>query len=319
MKKTDVILISLSVIFILIGLILIVFLNDISQILYEFVRLNISSDHHIQGGEASFRMNIYFAIICSFGVSFLLFSLTLKIVKSILRDFFQNKEVTGYFFSDAYTSTMFSKIILFTAIVLNLFIVQIFKFSNNPFFVGLFGEDNFFEWATAIFFLVSSITLMIGSFKLFNNKSYKFEFKNILILGFVLFSLLNFWIFGEEISWGQRLFNWQSSENFDMNFQNETNIHNFFNPIINPTYSLVTFSFAVILLIGWIRNRKNASIFYQIGFPHASLFSSAIVIIYASGGYLEMAELILSLFILLYSLRIFLVSNNIQKKRIVNS
>lgn len=82
-------------------------------------------------------------------------------------------------------------------------------------------EDGFVENGSAIFLIISSIILMYRFFTL--NKS-KGLFWKVGILGM---SLLFFFAAGEEISWGQRIFDVQSSEYFlENNAQGETNLHN---------------------------------------------------------------------------------------------
>jgi hypothetical protein len=48
-----------------------------------------------------------------------------------------------------------------------------------------------------------------------------------------------FFILGmEEISWGQRIFNWETPEAWSkVNYQDETNVHNLFNPILKYIYA----------------------------------------------------------------------------------
>ena len=47
-------------------------------------------------------------------------------------------------------------------------------------------------------------------------------------------------VLGEEISWGQQIFGWDSFGVFnEYNYQNETNAHNFLNPYIKFIYPVV--------------------------------------------------------------------------------
>ncbi len=82
-------------------------------------------------------------------------------------------------------------------------------------------EDGFAEYGTA--FMLLSIFLLLFSrlFKLWSVKSATWRF-GMFIMGLVfLFGA------GEEISWGQRIFNIESSEYFiEHNAQKETNLHN---------------------------------------------------------------------------------------------
>lgn len=92
---------------------------------------------------------------------------------------------------------------------------------DNRFYWKLIEEDGWIENAQAGFFLLSAL---IGFYSL---KRLKFE-TNLLIylLLFGLNSLLLFCFF-EEISWGQRIFGFETNEYFQKhNFQNETNLHN---------------------------------------------------------------------------------------------
>jgi hypothetical protein len=82
-------------------------------------------------------------------------------------------------------------------------------------------EDGFVENGSAIFLLSSSILLLSRFFKLFSSKSTAWK------IGIAAMALLFFFAAGEEISWGQRIFNIESSEYFlENNAQGETNLHN---------------------------------------------------------------------------------------------
>jgi len=78
----------------------------------------------------------------------------------------------------------------------------------------IFREDGIFEYFGATFLLISSlIFVLIFYFK-----------KHIMLL---LFSLIFFFSFAEEISWGQRMLQIETTDFFNKhNVQNETNIHN---------------------------------------------------------------------------------------------
>ena len=82
-------------------------------------------------------------------------------------------------------------------------------------------EDGFVEYGTSILLLCSSILLFSRLFKLF-------KFNPILWkVGIFLMATVFFFGAGEEISWGQRIFNVESSAYFlENNAQGETNLHN---------------------------------------------------------------------------------------------
>ncbi|MCF8245304.1 MAG: hypothetical protein K9J37_13030 [Saprospiraceae bacterium] len=134
-----------------------------------------------------------------------------------------------------------------------LFSYAVFFFAEEEMIIKLTEEAGFFESLTAIGFLGASIVFFMSFLK--KRKQYVF-----LILAVILF-----FGFGEEISWGQRIFGWGTPETLkEVNVQGETNIHNLaiFNGIdfennrktgfakyfsMNVMYKLFCLGFGVIL------------------------------------------------------------------------
>lgn len=82
-------------------------------------------------------------------------------------------------------------------------------------------EDGFAEYATAFLLFCISVLLIYRLIKLFSNK------KPLWKVGVLFMALIFIFGAGEEISWGQRIFNVESSEYFlENNAQGETNLHN---------------------------------------------------------------------------------------------
>ena len=119
-------------------------------------------------------------------------------------------------------------------------------------------------------------------------------------------SVLLLLIFGEEMSWGQRIFGWESTGVFkEYNYQQETNIHNFLNPIFKYAYPLVGFSTFFILFFAWSFPQKNRSYLVKLFTPHpSSFFLFALAMGAGFEGHSEYFELLLEVAILLYSIRI---------------
>lgn len=83
------------------------------------------------------------------------------------------------------------------------------------------GQEGLIELIEAVAWL-TSFFLMIYLFL----KTKKFDFYPIR-LWLLVFGITCFLIFGEEISWGQHVLGFESSERIeDINYQGETNIHN---------------------------------------------------------------------------------------------
>ena len=97
-----------------------------------------------------------------------------------------------------------------------------FANTNKPYFDDVYTrEDGFVEYATAAMLLCISILSFSRLVRLWRTTPLLWK---VGTLGFALIFLFGA---GEEVSWGQRIFGWQSSEYFiEHNAQQETNLHN---------------------------------------------------------------------------------------------
>ena len=105
-------------------------------------------------------------------------------------------------------------------------------FCQIPFFSNFWNENGFLENLQSIFLLISIIFLFIA----------KKKFKKVKIINiFLILKIMALIYFlGEEISWGQHIFKWESSNFFkEINNQKETNIHNISNLFDQLPRSLV--------------------------------------------------------------------------------
>lgn len=93
---------------------------------------------------------------------------------------------------------------------------------NEQLFTDWFTiEDGLVENLTAVFLLVAGGMMLYRTFSLRVGKGKWFVITSLFI------GILFFFVGGEEISWGQRIFNVESSEFFrENNAQAETNLHN---------------------------------------------------------------------------------------------
>jgi len=86
------------------------------------------------------------------------------------------------------------------------------------FYINVIREDGPIENATAIAYFISFIfSLAIASF---------FKKRKIFLVLFLIFAFGFLFIALEEISWGQRIFNFNTPDWFPENLRGETNIHN---------------------------------------------------------------------------------------------
>lgn len=121
-------------------------------------------------------------------------------------------------------------------------------------------EDGPVEWPTAVALFLAAIVLFRNSAVLWRRHG--------LVAGVLtlLYGILFVFGAGEEISWGQRVFNWESSEYFlEKNFQQETNLHNLVvgekqltKTLFGPILTLVLLLYLVVLpllypRLAWVR------------------------------------------------------------------
>jgi len=111
---------------------------------------------------------------------------------------------------------------IFSIIMIILFVL--FYYVDEEFYSWFADEDGLAENLTAVFFFITGLILLFKSFREMKN-GMKFK-KEIL---FLLLGLFFIYVAGEEISWGQRIFNIPTSD-FLMkyNAQQELNSHNLF-------------------------------------------------------------------------------------------
>ncbi len=99
--------------------------------------------------------------------------------------------------------------------------VGIYLWSTEYFRLAYAAEDGLVEYGTALFLLVASVILATHARALWRQKRRGAAFLMLF------YALLFFAGAGEEVSWGQRIFGWQSGEFFqENNKQLETNFHN---------------------------------------------------------------------------------------------
>jgi hypothetical protein len=109
--------------------------------------------------------------------------------------------------------------VLFTFLMINYCLFSLLLVFNPELYARLSLEDNFAEYVGALFLLICGTILVLSSRQCLAGSASRYL---TAIIG-VLFILAS----GEEISWGQRIFSWDTPQFLmEVNDQNETNIHN---------------------------------------------------------------------------------------------
>jgi hypothetical protein len=123
---------------------------------------------------------------------------------------------------------------LMATIAATLITTVILASANPHYFWSVFAaEDKLVEYGTALFLLVASVVLAFHSVSLWRGG------RRGAALLTALYALMFLMASGEEVSWGQRIIGWESSEFFkENNKQYETNLHNLIVGDVQLTKSL---------------------------------------------------------------------------------
>ena len=141
-------------------------------------------------------------------------------------------------------------------------------------FSHLTDEDSYIENLTAILLFLAGLLLVIVA-----STERRIFPRCIYVLGCVAFMFAA----GEEISWGQRIFDFETPENLmNLNEQNEFNIHNMrinqysVPRIFDAIYINGTFVFCIIICAAFFCNKKA---FFRIPLPSIPLMLSFLVML----------------------------------------
>ncbi|QPM91141.1 hypothetical protein [Pseudooceanicola algae] len=106
-------------------------------------------------------------------------------------------------------------------VIANLIAIPVALINPDVFSSRIAQEDGLIEYLTAIFLFAAALVLALRGVQLL-------RLRHHIRAGLTwLYALLYTFVAGEEISWGQRIFGWQSSDFFVANNQQaETNLHN---------------------------------------------------------------------------------------------
>ncbi len=108
----------------------------------------------------------------------------------------------------------------------------------------LYQEDGLLEILTASLLFLASIQFYFAG-----KNATRLFLKRQVVIAFFLLSIFSMFVLMEEISWGQRIFSWDTPDTIKaINHQQETNLHNIFNPILLYIEQFVSAFIALALL-----------------------------------------------------------------------
>lgn len=283
-------------------IILIVFFSGLVETIKNLLENTVSKDNElsretvfiIQSAIVAFMLLAALVVVFSFpAVS--------KKTGNFISQYIDISRVTNLFFNDEICRVKnLSIITMVTGTFVAVILIMWYLYTGIP------VQEGIFETVSSSFFLFSAIVLLAAIFPLRRINTGPGEKTRIRTTLFLLAFFLLI-IFGEEISWGQHLFKWESSGAFkEYNFQEETNAHNFLNPILRYTYPTAAIGLFTVLCLLWFFPKKQ-NYFTRLFIPHPSLFfimllSACVTMI----RFNELFEQVFVIFIFLYSIRILL-------------
>lgn len=201
-------------------------------------------------------------------------------------------------------------------LMLVLCLIPIIFLFDEELYLLIIREDGVIEYLTASFLLFASIKLFFLFLKIYKKYS-------VFNFGLLSYSLVLFFGFGEEISWGQRIFGIQSPSFFsENNFQGEINIHNMMLMGVDLnrwifTYVLVlifTFYF-LITPIMYYKNKFPKTIVNRFSFLIPNYLYSSIFLITTLIINLNLAEKVSEVWECSFAVTIFFICfNSLNKK-----
>lgn len=149
--------------------------------------------------------------------------------------------------------------VLFGFIFSSLFFTVVYQITgfHTEFSTGFAQEDGPAEWGTAVALFLAAIILFRHSMVSWGRHG------AVTAVILLVYSLIFVFGAGEEISWGQRIFGWESGDYFaENNFQNETNLHNLVvgekqltKTLFGPILTLVLVLYLVVMPLLYPRQR----------------------------------------------------------------
>lgn len=307
MQKTKLINRIIGIVGLIVAVVFIINFPDLIVFLTDFSEKYLSQDNNV-GPKIVFMIKVFAVASILLIVTLstiLILNLTNKVYRSILTFFQINNSLT----INICSKKQLDLYILVIGTVLGMFQIYYLLTFGEP--VGDFDKPSSEGMLEKIFslLLLFSIFILMISITRIKNDLHSYTTQKKIKLSIMIISVILILILGEEISWGQRIFNWDSSGVFiEHNYQNETNLHNFFNPFMIYIYPMVGICSFVILFYIWLFPKKRDSYFFNLIFPHPSLFFLVLIMTFSSflGGGGETFEQLFTIFILLYSFRIFM-------------
>lgn len=183
---------------------------------------------------------------------------------------------------------------------------RLFGASSEAFRV-LYLEDGVLESATPLLFVLSSLMLGRVAVGLLRIPKGETAYR-IAAAALAFMAVMAFLYAMEEISWGQRIFGWETPEVIaEGNTQDETNIHNYFTASFDIFYRLLVFFPVTALVPLWLEVSHRSSTLSRLVLPHPSMLGLALLTGFVALIWYQEQELLeemIAVFVFFYGLRL---------------
>jgi hypothetical protein len=271
----------------------------------HLITVHISPDNYVKPGSITAVRIYYFILVILLALLGLFFLLDMpRRIREFVATFIDSDKMSGFFlYDEVCIGRKIPFLIFVTGSVSGFLLLMYYLLLGRP------AVEGILETITTAFLIISSILLLISAFRLRPGNSV-LSLRKGAFFSLVIFSLMLLLLVGEEISWGQHFFGFESSDVFtEINFQGETNIHNLFNPFFPLVYPIAGFIIFIAYWMLWTFRKGRDSFLFNLLMPPRSLF--ILIFLMACSGCApttEIFEEMLYLVILLYSIRLFFCS-----------
>lgn len=288
----------------LLSIVLIAWFPQVIDQLFHFIEAHLSPDHSLETDTEIKITFLFSGIIVLFLGSSVITALNLF---GVIRRFLESMtgldlvKLNTFLFSDTLCRLPRFPVVLFTvSSALAVIFHSVVLFHAWP------AHEGPLDMYTTQLFLVAVIFLVVSVFNLNVLFPVRKERKRIVIslLAIAAVSLL---FYLEEISWGQQIFHWSSPAFFTTwNYQQETNLHNFFNPVFDFLYPLFGMGIFLVLSGFWAFGTRHTSSCHLLMPPGSLYFLFFALACSSFRSQFEIFEVLAGIVMAAYSLRIFI-------------
>ena len=284
------------------------------QNVIRLIETYLSSDNSITAnGERELISMFLFGVAALFGIGIVLVKAQNISWRTRMKQAFLQDPLAG-----TASSRLSPLLVLIISSLIGLLLIISMTFTPRipALFSALYAKDQgILDLLVSILMAISAGLLGIAVWRLRKNPEFARQ-RTILSVVYLLMMAAFLFYVGEETSWGQDFFKWQTPEVFSGNVENQTNLHNYFNDYFSYAYIALSSILVVMLVSIWLEVKQRWLPFSRLFLPHPALAGLALLI-----GFIaivrfreqELLEEMMATFILFYSLRIFMCFRSVEQ------